>query len=547
MLPRFQAYAGRSTRCDRLMSRDGKLQPGVPFLSVSHSDEVKCGSRILISYRRRDALLLQTKHLSKQFNGIYALKDINFSLDSGEVHGLVGENGAGKSTLIKILTGVYTPDEGELLWNGQPVLNNDPVKSRKIGISVIHQERTLVPTFDGVENAYLGLPYPTKGGRIDWKEMRRRVSETASEYGIDIDLNKTAAEMSPPQRTCLEIVRAMMNECSLLILDEPTASLTDKESELLFDIIRRLKQKGTSILYVTHRMDEIFRLTDRISIFKNGEMVERIETGLTDRNSLIAKMTDNWTAESIVRTKEPGKSLLKAEHIRSRDGIVKDACLEVHAGEILGLFGLGGSGRTELLECIYGYRPMAGGTITVADRQIPDMTPEKAIHMGLALICEDRRGKGLIGNLSVRENVILNCLDDYSGNGIVSEEKEKNAVREMVGQLQIKLAGIEQRIIELSGGNQQKAVFAKTLMTHPVIFLCDEPTQGVDVKTRAEIHRLLREEADKGCGIIFVSSDLKEVMEIADRIRIISAGRTGDLLENNGITSRQVLSCCYAM
>ena len=492
-------------------------------------------------------MLLQTKHLSKQFNGIYALKDINFSLESGEIHGLVGENGAGKSTLIKILTGVYTPDEGELLWNGQPVLNNDPVKSRRTGISVIHQERTLVPTFDGIENAYLGLPYPTRGGRIDWKEMRRRVTQAAEEYGIEIEPDKTAAEMSPPQRTCLEIVRAMMNDCRLLILDEPTASLTDRESELLFDIIARLKQKGTAILYVTHRMDEIFRLTDRITVFKNGEMVERIETSKTDSSSLIAKMTDNWSAGSIVRRKQTGKTLLKAEHIRSRDGIVKDAGLEVHAGEILGLFGLSGSGRTELLECIYGYRPMAAGTLIVDDRQVQHITPEKAIRMGMALICEDRRGKGLIGNLSVRENVALNCLDRFSGKGIVSGEEEKNSVSEMVGKLQIKLAGLEQRIIELSGGNQQKAVFAKTLMTHPVIFLCDEPTQGVDVKTRAEIHRLLREEADRGCGIIFVSSDLKEVMEIADRIRIISAGRTGDLLENDGITSRQVLSCCYAM
>ena len=492
-------------------------------------------------------MLLQTKHLSKQFNGIYALKDINFSLEAGEIHGLVGENGAGKSTLIKILTGVYSLDEGEMLWNGQPVLNNNPVKSREMGISVIHQDRTLVPTFDGIENAYLGLSYPTKGGRIDWKEMRRRVSETAEDYGIDLELNKTAAEMSPPQRTCLEIVRAMMNECRLLILDEPTASLTDKESELLFEIIFRLKQKGTAILYVTHRMDEIFRLTDCITIFKNGEMVEKVATNQIDKDTLIGKMTDNWTAETVSGTEKIGNTLLKAEHIQSKDGIVKDACLEVHAGEILGVFGLGGSGRTELLECIYGYRSMLGGSITMNGMPVKQMTPEKAIKMGVALICEDRRGKAMIGNLSVRENVSLSSISDFSKNGIVSDDKEKKAVKNMVLQLQIKMADLEQRAIELSGGNQQKVVFAKTLMTHPKVFLCDEPTQAVDVKTRSEIHKLLREEANNGCGVVFVSSDLKEVMEIADKIQIISAGRTRELLENDGITSQQVLSCCYAM
>ena len=358
-------------------------------------------------------MLLQTNHLSKQFNGIYALKDINFSLETGEIHGLVGENGAGKSTLIKILTGVYTLDEGEVLWNGQPVVNNNPVKSREMGISVIHQDRTLVPTFDGIENAYLGLPYPTKGMRIDWKEMRRRVSETAKEYGIELELEKTAAEMSPPQRTCLEIVRAMMNECRLLILDEPTASLTDKESELLFEIISRLKQKGTSILYVTHRMDEIFRLTDCITILKNGEMVEKVETKRTDKDSLISKMTDDWAAKTVSRSDKIGNTLLKAEHIQSKDGVVKDAGLEVHAGEILGIFGLSGSGRTELLECIYGCRPMLAGSIIIDGQPVSRITPEKAIQMGIALICEDRRGKAIIGNLSVRENVSLSSITDF--------------------------------------------------------------------------------------------------------------------------------------
>lgn len=490
-------------------------------------------------------MLLQTQHISKQFSGIYALCDINFSLEAGEIHGLVGENGAGKSTLIKILTGVYSLDEGAILWNDQPVKISNPVESRQIGINVIHQDRILVPTFTGVENAYLGMEYPVRCGHVDWKAMKKQVASVAESLGIELNLNQTAMEMSPPQRTCLEIVRAMMNECKLLILDEPTASLTDKESERLFKIIQTLKEKGTSILYVTHRMDEIFRLTDRITIFKNGEMVETLETAQTNKEALIAKMTDNWSGGTVDRSETVGDTLLKVEHLQSRDGIVKDASLEAHAGEILGVFGLGGSGRTELLECIYGYRPTKGGKVTLLGEKQEKLTPAKAIQKGLALISEDRRGKAMIGNLSVRDNVTLSCLSRFAAKGIISDKKENQAVNSMIDSLQIKLSGPEQRAIELSGGNQQKVVFAKTLMTQPRVFLCDEPTQAVDVKTRFEIHKLLRQKAQEGSAVVFVSSDIKEVLEVADRIQIMAHGETRELLENRELTSQQVLACCY--
>ena len=337
----------------------------------------------------------------------------------------------------------------------------------------------------------------------------------------------------------------MMNDCRLLILDEPTASLTDRESETLFSIIGSLRERGTSILYVTHRMEEIFRLTDRITVFRNGEMVGTVNTAETDRETLIGMMTDNWSAEKVHSGRGSGEVLLKAEHIRSRDGAVRDASLEVRAGEILGLFGLGGSGRTELLECIYGYRPTAEGSVTLLGKR-EKLTPAAAIRKGLALISEDRRGKALIGGLSVRENVTLSCLSGFARRGVVDGRKENAAVRDMTEWLQVRMAGPEQRARELSGGNQQKVVIAKTLMTHPRVFLCDEPTQAVDVMTRAEIHKLLREEADQGRGVVFVTSDLKEMLEVADRIQIIAAGETKELLENRNLTTQQVLSCCYA-
>lgn len=490
-------------------------------------------------------MLLRTEHISKQFSGIYALKDINFEIKAGEIHGLVGENGAGKSTLIKILTGVYRLDEGRVLWNGEEVRIGTPVESRAVGINVIHQDRILVPTFSAVENAYLGMPYPTKRGRVDWAAMKKRVMDTAESLGIEIAPEKAAGDMSPPERTCLEIVRSMMNECRLLILDEPTASLTDKESELLFAIIQTLKEKGTSILYVTHRMDEIFRLTDRITVLKNGAMVETLATSDTNKDELIGKMTDQWVGEMADRAESFGEVLLDVEHLGSKDGVVKDACLKARAGEILGVFGLGGSGRTEMLECIYGYRPMAEGSVTLMGERVSGMTPKKAIRRGMALISEDRRGKAMIGSLSVKDNILLSSIDAFALRGVLQEKKENAAAEEMVDSLDIKLAGTQQRAIELSGGNQQKVVFAKALMTKPKVLLCDEPTQAVDVKTRAEIHKLLRQNAREGSAVVYVSSDLKEILEVADNIQIVSGGRTKELLPNENLSSAQVLACCY--
>jgi ribose transport system ATP-binding protein len=291
---------------------------------------------------------------------MYALKDIDFEIAEGEIHGLVGENGAGKSTLIKILTGVYSLDSGEIYWNGERVEIHNPRQSRGIGINVIHQDRHLIPSFNGIENIYLGLEYEKKSGfMVDWRKMKGKVEEVISRLGMEIDLSLPASMLTPPQRTLLEIARAMMTECKLLILDEPTASLTDKEAAMLFEIIGKLKARGTSVLYVTHRMDEIFKLTSRITVFKNGQKVGTVNTADVDKDKIISMMTDNWVSESIDGSKKLGKTMLSVKNISSRDGIVKDASFETHAGEILGIFGLGGSGRTELLECVYGYRPVS--------------------------------------------------------------------------------------------------------------------------------------------------------------------------------------------
>ncbi len=491
-------------------------------------------------------LLLETKGLSKKFGEVYALRDIDIKIKPGEIHGLVGENGAGKSTLIKILTGVYSLEEGEVVWQGDKVSITNPTESRDLGINVIHQDRHLIPTFNGIENIYLGLDYEKKGKlAIDWKKMEDEVKKLMEELSIEVPLNIPANDLTPPQRTLIEIIRAMMTDCKLLILDEPTASLTDKEVNILFDTIMKLKERGTSILYVTHRMEEIFQLTDRITVFKNGKLVDTVNTKEIDLNGIVALMTDNWQSKKLMTNHIIGDELLRVENIQSADQKIKDASFTAHQGEILGIFGLSGSGRTELLETIYGLNKSVNGKVIVGGDEYHKRSPGKSIEKGMVLIAEDRRGKALIGSLTVRRNIVLSKIDKYAKNGVMDSKREIEDTKAQIESLDIKTKGIDQIVSQLSGGNQQKIVFAKTLLTKPNIFLCDEPTQAVDVKTREEIHNLLRRKAEEGNAIVFVTSDLKEMLEVADNIQIIVEGRTTKLIENKNLTSEEVLSYCY--
>ncbi len=491
-------------------------------------------------------MILETRGISKKFGNEYALSDINIKIAPGEIHGLIGENGAGKSTLIKILTGVYSLEEGEIVWQGQKVNIKSPIESRKLGINVIHQDRHLIPTFNGIENVYLGLEYERKGKiAIDWKKMKNQVNKVMGEYSIEVPLHVPAMNLTPPQKTLIEIIRAMMTDCRLLILDEPTASLTDKEVEILFETILKLKKKGTSILYVTHRMEEIFRLTDRITVLKNGKLVSTVKTKDIDLDGVVKLMTNNWKSNKLESRHKLGKELLRVEGIESKDKKVKDASFNIHEGEILGIFGLSGSGRTELLETIYGFRKSVKGEVTLNGKRYHNRTPGKSIKNGMILISEDRRGKALIGNLTVRENIILSKLDEYANKGIMDSRKELNDTKEIIRTLDIKTKGTNQMVSRLSGGNQQKIVFAKALLTNPKIFLCDEPTQAVDIKTREEIHNFLRQKAEEGNAIVFVTSDLKEMLELVDNIQILTEGRTTKYVNNDNLTSEEVLSYCY--
>lgn len=539
-------------------------------------------------------MLLDVKSVDKKFNGVYALKGLDFSLGEGEVHGLIGENGAGKSTFVKILGGIYKRDVGNILWNGKDLPEViRPEESRKLGINIIFQDNVLIPAFTGMENICLGRPYPVKGGLIQWKEMEREIEAKAAELGIHLDLKRTVSMMTPAQKKCVEIVRAMMSDCKLLILDEPTASLSDKETNLLFSIVRNLKAKGTSVLYVTHRLEEIMELTDRVTVLRNGTLVSTVDTAGTSRKELVRLMSGNEAASGVedaetgkdAESKLQGgaadkisgkggvkqtvsseaektdiqgaellgtgaegrirKTALEVHGIRSKDGIVRGVDLNVKSGQITGMFGLCGSGRTEFLECIYGTRKLAGGEVTIDGKTTTRPTPSESIRQGMAFICEDRRGKAMIPAFTVEENMMLSSIDRYTKSGWFQKRAADKKAMDMIEALKIKCVGVSQPAKELSGGNQQKVVFAKALLTEPSIWLCDEPTQAVDVATRQEIHRLLKEEAKKGKAVLYVSSDLTELLEVADEVAVMAYGKVRKTFENKDLKPTDVLACCY--
>jgi ribose transport system ATP-binding protein len=495
--------------------------------------------------------LLEVRDLDKKFGMHYALSRISLEINQGEVHALVGENGAGKSTFIKTITGVYPPDGGHIFWKGKREEISNPKAARELGINVVHQDRHLIPAFTGLENLFLGSEYPKKklGLGIFWREMRQKAEKLKEELGIQLNLNKKASEMSPPEKTLLEILRAMMLECQLLILDEPTASLTDQESKLLFQLIHKLASQGTAIVYVSHRMEEVFHLSDRITVFRNGQLAGTVQKSEATSEMVIRLMTNAEVKRSFIQKKSipaDTATVLEVQNLATADGKVKKASVTVRQGEVIGLFGLAGAGRTELLEAIYGLRPIKSGEIHISNRRVQTFSPRHSLDRGVVLIPEDRRSDALIMAMTIRENMTLPVLNQFSTGLKITEHKEKSKVSDWMQFMKVRATGSEQPVHELSGGNQQKVVFAKALLSQPVLFLCDEPTQAVDVMTRDEIHRLLKEQSDKQCGVLYVSSDLHEVLDIADRIYVLHEGVTIAEFSNEGTTPEQILQVCYS-
>ncbi len=486
------------------------------------------------------AELLRTEGLGRSFGGVRALDGVDLAIAEGEVHALCGENGSGKSTLIRILCGALRPSDGRVWWRGEP-LPEGVHRCEAAGIAAIHQEPVSFPDLDAVDNVFLGWE-PRRGPLLDRAAMVRRAREALRELGEDLPLGTPVGELPMAQRQMVGLARALVRECRLLILDEPTAALSARETEALFRTIRRLRERGASILYVSHRLDEVFALADRITVLRDGRLVDTLPAADTDHAGLIRRMVGRDVPEgSGGHTQAAGKPVLTVERA-SVEGAFEDVSLEVRSGEVVGLAGLVGAGRTELLEAVYGLRRIRSGRVLVDGRPLKPGCVRAALRAGVALVPEDRHRQGLIPVWPVAWNVSMASLSAVSRLGWISGPSERGRAETMAGLLRIKCADVDAPAASLSGGNQQKVVLARGLCLEPKVLLLDEPTRGVDVGAKHEVHQLVRKLADEGAAVLAASSDMPELLALCDRIVALRGGRVSGELQRERFSEQALLS-----
>ena len=576
--------------------------------------------------------LLELRGVTKSFAGVPALSEVSLALRAGEVHALIGENGAGKSTLINVLSGAFEADAGELRWRGEPVRFASPLHAARRGLAVVHQESQLIGSMTGLDNLYLGEPFPTVA-RTPWialAAMRRRADQawrSLGLVGVVLPLDALVAELSATQRTWLALLRCMMGrsdqrrsemhvhpkrghgkcepemrepgmgepemrepemretemhepemretemrgpeECApmcgpeILVLDEPTAALTSRDAQQLLGLVDALRRRGTAVLYVSHRLDEVLQIADRITVLRNGRRVVVLDAARQSHAGLVEAMSGQGNAglnsglnaglnvghnagHVAARAAEAhGPALLELRDLATVDGRVRSVGLTVHEGELLGVYGLAGSGRTELLETLVGLRARRAGAMRLVGADYRPDGPRQAARRGVVLIPEDRRADALVPGMRVRENLTLPFLRRLARAGWIDRAGERQQALVSMRALDVKATGPEQTIAELSGGNQQKVVFARALAMAPRLLVCDEPTQAVDVATRRAIHALLQRQRSGGGAVLLVTSDLGEMLELADRIVVLRDGRSVATLDNRGLASADVLRWCF--
>ena len=473
--------------------------------------------------------LLEMKKICKSFPGVKALKGVDFRVKAGEVHALMGENGAGKSTLIKVLTGIYTKNSGEIFFNGNNVNPSTALQAQQIGISTIYQELNLVPYLSICENIFLGRE-TKKFGIIDWKTVENQSERILAEMGINVDVKQPLNQQSTAIQQMVSIARAISINAKLVVMDEPTSSLDETEVKVLFKVIRKLKEKNISVIFISHRLDEIFEICDSMTILKDGELVGEYQVKDITRIEMISKMIGR-DASAIVKYKKnyaeskiSDKVVCKACNIR-RGVKLNGIDLEIREGEVVGLAGLLGSGRTELAKILFGSDSHDEGEIHVSGKRVKFRLPKDAIGMNFAFCSEDRKVEGIIPHMSVRENMTLAILPRLSKFGVVSKKKQDEIVDKYIKRLGIKTPHAEQKIRNLSGGNQQKVLLARWLCMNPKLVILDEPTRGIDVGAKAEIERLIQEMAAEGISVLMISSELEELVRGCDRVVVIRDGR----------------------
>ena len=486
--------------------------------------------------------ILTLKNITKEFPGVKALDDVTINIERGTIHGLVGENGAGKSTLIKVLAGIYQPNKGEIILDGKPCRFNSPIEARRAGISVVHQEIKLAEPLSVAENMFLGN-VQLKNGLVDWKGMRRRAREIVEDLGMDIDINAQVSSLTVAKKQIVEIMHAINNNSRILIMDEPSAVLTDRELEVMFRIVKQLRDEGITIIYISHRLDEVFDLCNNVSVLRDGCHIDTIPVASVDRQGLINMMVGREMGQEYPKeVGNVGGTILEVKNL-SR-GILQDISFEVKSGEVFGISGLVGAGRTELARAILGIDKPESGEVYVRGKKVHYRTFADAIRDGLGLIPEDRKLQGLVQIMSVKRNTTLVNMKRVLRAGVISSSLEEKLSKEYADKLHVVTPSMETEVQYLSGGNQQKVVIAKWLFQNSEILFLDEPTRGIDVGAKAEIYRLINRMAKEGKTIIMISSEMPELLGMCDRIMVMHEGHKMGELNAAEATQAKIMALC---
>lgn len=484
--------------------------------------------------------ILKLNHISKLYPGVVALDDLNIEFKEGEIHAMVGENGAGKSTMIKTISGAVQPTRGTIEINNHTYEQMTPTLSRQNGIAVIYQEFTLIPVLSASENIFLG-EFIMKGMVLDRKEMDKKAEELFNRLHVDIDPSTKVADLTTGYQQIVEIAKAVSKDAKILIMDEPSAPLTTSEVEAMFKIVDTLKTQGVTIIYISHRMEEIFRLSDRVSVLRDGKYITTVNTADTSKSELIKLMVGRELSETYPERKNKASETVLSIKKLTGNG-VKDVSFDVKRGEVLGLAGLIGAGRTELAQLLFGYEKIISGEIILNGKSIRPKNCIEAIAAGIALVPEDRKRQGLVLEMSIKENTTMPSMKRISTLAVISSDQEKEMSQSYMDSLRTKAPSIEQKTKNLSGGNQQKVVLAKWLAMDPQVLIFDEPTRGIDVGAKQEIYNIMNELADNGKTILMISSDMEELIGISDRIVVLCKGRVTGLLEKEEVSQELILS-----
>ncbi len=469
--------------------------------------------------------LLSMKNVNKSFPGVLALDDVTLDILPSEIHALVGENGAGKSTLMRALSGVSKIDSGTIYWKGKSVEINQPRDAQKLGISMIHQELAIIPYLDVGKNIFLGREPQLKiSGVIDWKKLYQQAQEQLDKLGLDINPKASVESLTIAQQQMVEVAKALSMDASLIVMDEPTSALTEKEADALFNYMKKLRENGVSIIFISHRLDEIQRVSDRITILRDGKWIGTSEVKNLSQNDIVKMMVGREVEQSAKKeAKLSSEVILQIKNLSSGDD-VHDVTFDLHKGEILGIAGLVGAGRSALAEAIFGFRKITSGYIELDHKKVKFTSPQMAIEHGVGLVPEDRKAQGLFLNMAVWQNIVIAGIKKTTRFGFIQKAETQKISASLVDRLSIKTPSLRQQVKNLSGGNQQKVIIARWLSLKPKILILDEPTRGIDVGAKAEIHNLLKELATEGVGVLVISSELPEILGISDRILVMKEG-----------------------